>query len=117
MNTLDALLTCHGITSHYHVSRLTFTHHTNPFSSTNATCGANFRLAPSLLPHVLPSSTPEPTRRSAAYVAALSPTINAYLTHVRHTCPLPLGTSEVRNRPDLQLRLVTWAEDVTAKRA
>ncbi|KAH6942735.1 hypothetical protein HPB50_009639 [Hyalomma asiaticum] len=97
MDMRDALLTYHDITLHYHLSRLTFPHHTNPFPSTNNTCGANFRPTPSLLPHVLPSSTPERTRRPAAYVAAPSPTINTYFTPVRHTCPLPLGTSEVRS--------------------
>ncbi|KAH8028408.1 hypothetical protein HPB51_016521 [Rhipicephalus microplus] len=66
-------------------------------SCTNNTCGANFRPATSLLLHVLSSSTPERTRRPAAYVAAQSLTKNTYFTPARHICPLPLGTSEVRS--------------------
>ncbi|KAL3215932.1 hypothetical protein MRX96_033289 [Rhipicephalus microplus] len=80
MDTRDALFTYHDITLHYGLSRLTFPQPSDPFPSTNNTCGANFRPAPSLLLHVLSSSTPERTRRPAAYVAAQSPTMNTYFT-------------------------------------
>ncbi|KAL3250602.1 hypothetical protein MRX96_055445 [Rhipicephalus microplus] len=97
MNTRDVLLTYDDIKLHYHLSRLTCSPHTNPFLSTNNTRGANFRSTASLLLDALPSSTPERTRRPAAYVAAESPTMGTHFTTVRLTCPLPLGTSEVRS--------------------
>ncbi|KAL3202202.1 hypothetical protein MRX96_053435 [Rhipicephalus microplus] len=122
MNTRDALsrtmtsdctTTCPASPSH---------HHTNPFPDTNNTCGAHFRPTPSLLLHVLPSSTPERYRQPAAYVASQSPTMSTYITLVRRICPpaswhlrSPQQWEALSSsRPDLQLRLVTWAEDVAA---
>ncbi|KAH6935147.1 hypothetical protein HPB50_003539 [Hyalomma asiaticum] len=118
MDTRDALLTYHDITLHYRLSRLTY-----PFPSTNNTCDANFRPTPSLLPHVLPSSTPESTHRPAAYGSSI-----ANYQHIFYSCPahLPPTSWHLRSpqqweaalpstRPDLQLRLVTCAEDVAAR--
>ncbi|KAH7979399.1 hypothetical protein HPB49_009343 [Dermacentor silvarum] len=97
----------------------------DPFPSTTNTCGATFRPTPFLLLHVLPSSTPGRTRRPAAYVTAPAPIT---ITCIFFSCPAHLPpaywhlTSPQQweaalssTEPDLQLRLVTWAEDVATR--
>ncbi|KAH6927994.1 hypothetical protein HPB50_010350 [Hyalomma asiaticum] len=97
-------------------------HHTNPFPSTNNTCGANFRPTPSLLPHALshPGTYSPACRLCGSSIANYQ--------HIFYSCPahLPPASWHLKSpqqweaalsstRPDLQLRLVTWAEDVAAR--
>ncbi|KAH7953329.1 hypothetical protein HPB49_007176 [Dermacentor silvarum] len=98
-------------------------HRTNPFPSTTNTCGATFRPTPFLLLHVLPSSTPGRTRRPAAYVTAPAPITITFFSCPAHlppaswrlTSPQQWEAALSSTEPDLQLRLVTWAEDVATR--
>ncbi|KAH6921360.1 hypothetical protein HPB50_027651 [Hyalomma asiaticum] len=118
-----ALLTYHDITLHYRLSRLTFPPPHQSLSQHQQHLCANFRPTPSLLPHVLPSPPQNVLaglplmwqlhRQLSAHILLLSGTLAPCLLAPQKSAAV--GGCFVHTRPDLQLRLVTWADDVAAR--
>ncbi|KAH6933594.1 hypothetical protein HPB50_016736 [Hyalomma asiaticum] len=124
MDTRDALLTYHDITMHYRLSRLTFP---PPHQSLSQHQQHLWR---QLQAHTFLT----PTRLALFHPGTYSPACRlcgssiANYQHIFYSCPAhsPPASWHIRSpqqweaalsstRPDLQLRLVTWAEDVAAR--
>ncbi|KAH6923651.1 hypothetical protein HPB50_004391 [Hyalomma asiaticum] len=124
LDTRDALLTYHDITLHYRLSRLTFPPPHQSLSQHQQHLWRRIQAHTFLTPARLALFQPG-TYSPACRLCGSS--ITNY-QHIFYSCPahLPPASWHLRSpqqweaalsstRPDLQLRLVTWAEDVAAR--
>ncbi|KAH6937949.1 hypothetical protein HPB50_005461 [Hyalomma asiaticum] len=124
MDARDALLTYHDITLHYRLSRLTFPPPHQSLSQHQQhlwrQLQAHTFLTPARLALFHPGTYSPACRLCGSSIANYQ--------HIFYSCPahLPPASWHLRSpqqweaalsstRPDLQLRLVTWAEDVAAR--
>ncbi|KAL3244199.1 hypothetical protein MRX96_047237 [Rhipicephalus microplus] len=123
MNTRDTLLTYHDLTLHYCLSRLTFPPPHRSLSQhqqrLRRQLQARIFLTPCtscpLPPRNILASLPlmgQLNHQFRANTLLLSGTFAPASWHLRS--PQPWEAALSSSRPDLQLRLVTWAEDVVA---